>query len=440
MTASARVPRQTRLLLLGGFGGLLLLMLLLGSSAVSFLRQVQVRQEQIRQEYIARDRTLEQLRSAIYLSGTNVRDFLLDRADPPSPLHETQYQSALRDIEANLKDAATALPEADAALRDVRAGLEDYLAQTNPVFTWTAAQRAALSYDFTEKLLLPKRIQVVALTDRVRQISEQRLQANSQSVSTLLSSFLLRLAALSILSLALGAALASVTLRRILRLETDSAARLEEVTRLSSELVAAQENERRKISRELHDEVGQTLYATVLSLGNLRSSLAEDRPEDAARELQLVNELTERTAGVVRNMALLLRPAILDDLGLLPALKWLAREATRTQSIPVDVEADNAAARLPDDHVTCVYRIVQESIHNAEKHSHARAIHVALKQQEASLTVRVSDDGRGFDAARESGLGILGMRERALRLGGSVAIESEPGRGTSVVLQLPLTA
>jgi signal transduction histidine kinase len=92
---------------------------------------------------------------------------------------------------------------------------------------------------------------------------------------------------------------------------------------------------------------------------------------------------------------------------------------------------------LPEDHVTCVYRIVQESIHNAERHSHALSIRVDLKNTAAGLTVRIIDDGRGFDAARESGLGILGMRERAARLGGSIVIESAPGRGTTIVLHLP---
>lgn len=437
--------KQTRLLLLAGFGGLLLLMALLGSGAVSFLRQVQIRQERLRQDYVERDRTLEQLRAAVYLTGTYVRDYLLDRTDPPSPLHEAQYRNAVREVEAAMKDAATLLPGPE--LEDVRAGLNQYLEGTGEVFVWTAAERSARAYDFTEKRLLPKRVEILALTDQLRKVSDRQLETGRQSVSALLSSFLLRLTTLCLLALALGLALAVVTLRRILRLETDSAVRLDEATRarealarLSADLVAAQENERRRISHELHDEVGQTLYATVLGLGNLRASLADNRPDDAARELQLVNELTERTAGVVRNMALLLRPAILDDLGLLPALKWLAREATRTQSIPVDVDSPENALELNEDQVTCVYRIVQESIHNAQKHSHGRAIHVDLRRDGATLTVRIADDGRGFDAAGESGIGILGMRERAHRLGGSVAIESAPGRGTAVVLRLPVTA
>ena len=438
------VPGQTRSLLWIGFGGLLLLMLVLCLSAVSFLYQVQLRQEQIRQDYVSRERTLEQLRSGIYLSGTYVRDFLLDRATPPSLVHEAQYRDMLRQIAASLRDCDRQIPGGEPALRDVRKALNEYLASTSAVFAWTARERDDRSYEFTQTELLPKRIQVLSIADRLRQLSERQLELSSQAVSALLSSFLLRLAALSILALGLGAALAGITLRRILRLESEAGVQLneatrarEELARLSADLVAAQETERRNISRELHDEVGQTLYATVLSLGNLRSSLAANRIGDGLRELQLVNDLTERTASVVRNMALLLRPAILDDLGLLPALKWLAREATRTQSIPVEVTAEDVPPDLPEDQITCVYRIVQESIHNAERHSHARVIRIEIKNTRTGLSVTVADDGRGFEPQRESGLGILGMRERAARLGGSVAIESEPGRGASLVLRLP---
>jgi signal transduction histidine kinase len=419
-------------------------MLVLGASAVSVLYQVEIKQEQIRQAYVSRDRTLGQLRSSIYLSGTYVRDFLLDPSNPPSPLHEAQFQLMRQQIGASLLECAREMPPGDATLQDVRRVVGEYLTEASSVFTWTHDQRARRSYEFSYGELLPKRMQALGLADQLRQLSERQVELSSQAVSALLTSYRVRLIALSVLALALGAALAGTTLHRILRLEKESNARLEEttrareeLTRLSADLVAAQENERRNISRELHDEVGQTLYATILGLGNVRSSLEANQKEEVLRELQVVNKLTERTAGAVRNMALLLRPAMLDDLGLLPALQWLAREATRTQTIPVEVSAEDMPEELPDDQVTCVYRIVQESVHNAEKHSHARLVRVDLRNTTDGLTVRVADDGRGFQPGRDTGLGILGMQERASQLGGAVTIESEAGRGTTVVLQLP---
>jgi signal transduction histidine kinase len=440
----ASAPGQARIVLWSGFGGLLLLMFLLGSSAVSFLYQIEIRQQQIRQEYVSRDRTLEELRSSIYLSGTFVRDFLLDRSSPPSPEHETQFRRMRRQIEAGLQQFAKQLPGSEPGIDETRNAVDGYLAETSAVFAWTQDERARRSYEFVQNELLPKRIQVLGLVDNLRTLSERRLELSSQAVSGLLSSYRLWLIVLSILALILGIGLAAITFRRTLHLEIEAGARLdqatharEELARLSADLVAAQENERKNISRELHDEVGQTLYAAVLSLGNARSSFAANQTGEGLRELQLVNELTERTASVVRNMALLLRPPMLDDLGLLPALKWLAREATRMRPVPVDISAEDMPEELPEDHVTCVYRIVQESIHNAERHSHALAIRVELRNTAAGLTVRITDDGRGFEVSRESGLGLLGMKERAVRLGGSVVIESAPGRGTTVLLHLP---
>ena len=143
--------------------------------------------------------------------------------------------------------------------------------------------------------------------------------------------------------------LAGFSLWRILALERETELRFQQVLTaqnelklLSAELVSAQENERRRISRELHDEVGQVLSAIMLGLGNLRSAIDNGDTEEALSQLQLVQDMTQRNANVVRNISLLLRPTMLDDLGLLPALKSLAREVSRTTGIQVDVVAESA--------------------------------------------------------------------------------------------------
>src|ERR1019366_5486215 len=142
----------------------------------------------------------------------------------------------------------------------------------------------------------------------------------------------------------------------LLRLESESQLRFaevistrEELKRLSAELVSAQESECRRISRELHDEVGQVLSAVVLGLGNLRSALADENPAEAARQLQLVEDMTQRNVSVVRNISLLLRPTMLDDLGLIPALNWLAREVSRTGPMVVELATESFTDDLPGD-------------------------------------------------------------------------------------------
>jgi signal transduction histidine kinase len=148
--------------------------------------------------------------------------------------------------------------------------------------------------------------------------------------------------------------------------------------------------------------------------------------------------MTERNIGLVRNIALLLRPAMLDDLGLVPALKWLAREVSRTASITVDVVAASFPDNLPDEHRTCIFRVVQEAVRNAARHSGARLVRIYLQQEALLIRASVQDDGKGFEPSQEKGLGIVGMEERVVHLGGRLRVESELGRGTIVSFDLPL--
>ena len=234
---------------------------------------------------------------------------------------------------------------------------------------------------------------------------------------------------------------------RLLHLEHEAQVRFDEVVstrgelqRLSGELVSAQESERRRISRELHDEVGQVLSAIMLGLGNLRSALRDGNSAEALRQLRMVEDMTERNASVVRNISLLLRPTMLDDLGLVPALRWYAREVSRTGPMAVDVIAESFVDDLPEEHRTCVFRVVQEAVRNASRHSGAHQVRIFIRENPGTLLVSIQDDGRGFDPSQESGLGILGMQERAVRLHGSLKVSSKMQKGTSVALSLPLPA
>jgi signal transduction histidine kinase len=452
ITAHGVFRRQTRALLWGGFGGLLLLMAVLGLRALSFTSQIEVRQEQIRQDYVSRDRTLEKLRSEIYLSGTYVRDYLLDNNDEAAATHKAAFLEARGLIESGVSDYARLVRPGERAVFDqFRNELQGYLEAINPALGWMADERRVRANTFIEKELLPRRLLTVDLTDRIHELTEKQLNASSQDVRDLFSSFRARLTSLLIFTLGAGTLLAGLSLWRIFALERETELRFQQVLtaqnelkRLSAELVSAQENERRRISRELHDEVGQVLSAIMLGLGNLRAAVERRDIDEALRQLQMVQDMTQRNASVVRNISLLLRPTMLDDLGLLPALKWLAREVSRTSGIHVDVATEGALDELPDEHRTCVYRVVQEAVNNASRHSRASQVRIYVQQirpsQAASPRLRVSiqDDGKGFEPLSESGVGILGMEERIARLGGILNVDSEPGKGTIVSFELPL--
>jgi len=151
-----------------------------------------------------------------------------------------------------------------------------------------------------------------------------------------------------------------------------------------------------------------------------------------------MKSVAERAVHSVRNLALLLRPGMLDDLGLAAALEWLGREVSRNSRVEVEVQSENVADNLPDDYKVTIYRLVQEALNNAVRHSEARNARVRGEQADHRIVVTVSDDGKGFDPRRQRGLGILGMEERVRRLGGTLAIDSQPGKGTTVRAELPI--
>jgi signal transduction histidine kinase len=437
---------QTRIALFAGFGGLLVLLAVLGLSAISSLTQIKAQEEQIRRDYVNRDRVLQSLRSDIYSSGTHVRDFLLDTNDTFAAGHREQFFETQRQLRKELEDyrqlqgSVQIMPVAQ-----LSSELNGYLKALAPVLNWNAAERRERAYAFMQDELLPRRMSALHLADRIQQLSETQLEQNSAAVSGMVSSFRTRLLALLLLTAAIGLVLAGTVLWRLLNLERESQRRFaevvgtrEELKRLSADLVSAQENERRRISRELHDEVGQVLSAIMLGLGNLRSALRAGDSAEAFHQLQMVEDMTERNASVVRNISLLLRPTMLDDLGLLPALKWLAREVSRTANIEVDVMADSFVDDLPDEHRTCVFRVVQEALRNATRHSGARHVRIAVEDRDGFLRLSVADDGKGFAPSLETGLGILGMQERIASLSGKMSVNSQPGHGAEIVFELPI--
>jgi signal transduction histidine kinase len=169
----------------------------------------------------------------------------------------------------------------------------------------------------------------------------------------------------------------------------------------------------------------------------LSSSLPDDRAQIRER-LDRMKSVAERTVGTVRDIALLLRPSMLDDLGLAAALEWQGREVSRRSEMEVAVQAENVPEDLPDEYKICVYRLVQEALHNAVRHSQARNARVSVSTGGSGIAVEVSDDGHGFHPERSRGLGILGMEERVKRLGGTLHIRSAPGQGTVLRAELPL--
>jgi PAS domain S-box-containing protein len=205
---------------------------------------------------------------------------------------------------------------------------------------------------------------------------------------------------------------------------------------LSRRLLEVQEQERRHLARELHDEVGQALTGFKLTLGACRASLPGEPPGCWAEAEGLLGELTAR----VRDLSLRLRPSMLDDLGLLSALLWLLERYTAQTGVRVDFEHRGLERRLPPEVETAAYQVVQEALTNVARHAGVGECQVRLWLDEGALHVQVEDRGAGFDPAlaRGASTGLSGMEERALLLGGALRVESAPGAGTRVVAELPV--
>lgn len=204
---------------------------------------------------------------------------------------------------------------------------------------------------------------------------------------------------------------------------------------LPQQLMQVQEDERQRLSRELHDEAAQALTSLLVNLRLLER--ARD-PERAQQQVQMLRELTAHALEDVRRVALDLRPTILDDLGLGPALEWRADEFTKASGVEVEVKISGLEKRLSRDVELVFYRVGQESLSNIGRHAQAKSVQLSLTRKDQVVQLRIKDDGVGFSVAeipknQPRGLGLLGMRERMSMINGSLEINTQPGQGTEIL-------
>jgi signal transduction histidine kinase len=436
----------TGVLLWIGFGGLIALLGFAGVSGLSVVREIQIRNQRIRTDYVKRSRVLEQLRSDIYLSGTYVRDFLLETDNARAESYRTEFERTRERIKQGVAEyQAMPHPLEAGVFPYLTKALSGYFDALKPALQWNADERRRLGPVFMHREVLTRRMTMINLANQVSQVNQRQLESGNRLVEQLFWSFRRRLVLVLILTVSVGILLAGFSTYRILQLEREAGQRLKEVVQarreaqdLSARLVDAQEHERRNISRELHDEVGQSLSALLLGIGNV--SKTRSVPGDAGLQEQMhsLRRLAEKSVTVIRNISLLLRPSMLDDLGLIPALQWQAREFSRTTEMRVSVASEGISDHLPEEYKTCIYRVVQEALHNCQRHAEAKNVRIQVQQMPDALMLAIQDDGRGFKPERDRGLGLLGIEERVHRLNGTLVIDSEEGKGTLLSIALPM--
>lgn len=215
---------------------------------------------------------------------------------------------------------------------------------------------------------------------------------------------------------------------------------LDQLRNLSARLEAAREQERTRIAREIHDQLGHALTVLKMDSAWVAERVGDDDPGLTERARSM-SALIERTIGTIRQIATELRPSLLDDLGLLAALEWEADEFGRRTGIATRVRGPGEPLALDEEHATAIFRIFQEALTNVARHARAKTVRATLSQTAEEVTLEVADDGRGFEPAAVTNprsLGIVGMRERARMLGGTLSLEGRPGKGARLRVTLPL--
>jgi signal transduction histidine kinase len=368
----------------------------------------------------------------VNLSGIFVRDYLLDIARERASEYRDQLTDFRQTNMATLAELRT-LVQHDDRIASLQTKLDDYWAAFDPLFDWTTGEKILRSASFLRREVVPRREAALSIAQEIEELNNANVASQREEVARRYAAFRAGLQRLLWQSLLLGISVAVVVVFRLRILERRSEQAEEQMRELSQQLVNTQEEERKNLSRELHDHVAQVLTGLRMELGR-----AERLSPTVAPVVAECKALVDDMFRTVRNLALGLRPSMLDDFGLQAALEWHARDCMSRYAIDVDLETEGDVDALPDKHRTCVYRVVQEATTNCVRHAGARKIQIRVNADENYLRVSVSDDGRGLDPGQRPGLGLRGIDERVRELHGTTTISSAQAGGTTILVSLPL--
>src|SRR5262245_1595745 len=411
------------------------------------ISDLEQRSSDINGRYTRAQELLTSVRSQVLLGSVAIRDALLD-PDPSSlAAHRDQLEDSYRAADEALQQYVPvfgAPEETDrvARLRREIAELRDALREL------AAADRSSPRAGLLRRRTIPKRESVLRISEELQAMNRNAFVRLQEEIAALNRTaqrrlwIMFGLALGASLAIALGASIHAGRLEgQIRRQLIKDAENTRDLQHLSSPLLTAQEEERRTIARELHDEIGQLLTAIKVEL-----AIAErgtDAGGDASSALGNARSFADTAVHTVRDMSRLLHPSMLDDLGLAAATDWYLKGFGTRHGIRIELLQEGMDDRLSPEIEATAYRIVQEALTNVARHSQARTCRVYLQRLTNTLLVTIEDDGVGFDpkadetAAEPRGIGLVGIRERGALVRGSMRLESAPGKGTRLTVELP---
>jgi signal transduction histidine kinase len=446
-----RAPSTIRGALAAGFVTVFALWSFSAYDLVRGLTELEARVSEARTSFIRGERVLSTIRTSVLLGSVYLRDALVDSGAITRQYYRDELNQIRNDIgvqvPAYAQDVHSPLERQQWAL--LQTELDDYWTSLDVVFGPDMPRNSTDVTAFLRRRIVPQRDTILRILDRLaalRAVAEQRHQVE---VSLLHGQVRQRLLDIGGIAILIGLIVAAVATWHVGRLEReierqraiDVQNRLD-LERLSARLVSAQEEERRVIARELHDEVGQALTAIKMELGVAHREMGSS--SRASGSLAGARAIAESALQSVRDMSQLLHPSMLDDLGLPDTLDTYLRAFSKRTGIRAQLVHERMEERLPADIEVCVYRIVQEALTNVAKHSGAKSCTVRLVKRDTALQLTVEDDGRGIEATTTQtgqtrrGLGVIGMRERAANLAGTFSIATRREGGTRLIVTLPL--
>jgi signal transduction histidine kinase len=439
--------RSLLLPLIIGFGTLVVLIATLGVGAIGRARAIYNEMETTQEAYLQSEAARRDIAADMYRAEILVRDYLLD----PSPQNAPQHRQQLLEIRSSLQQRLDDLPQQlgeikSPSLPRLQSEVQSYWDSLDPIFDWTPQQKADRSWYFLRHGVFPHRQAVVDLAREMAKLNQDNLareRERNRESQRVLHRFLNRIMGFA---LGLGIIVALVTTYRVTELEKQHKKQRKQIAqaeddlrRLSQSLVQAHETERKSLSRELHDEIGQMLTALRMQLASLEKLKNSDLTAFSER-LEEAKRVNSDAMKAIRDLAMGLRPSMLDDLGLEPALQWQGREFSRHTGVPAIVEVNGALQELSDAQRTCIYRVVQEALTNCARHANAKNVLVSVGGYPDRVHVVVKDDGVGFESGNRArrGLGLIGIEERVHALRGEVTIRSFQNKGTTVEVEIPV--
>lgn len=429
-----------------GLGSLLALLFLPGIAALRRSDEVYRKIRRIQTDQQMTQRNLAEIERRLYLVSIAVREALLDTSlDEGTQYHATVVEGRAA-IDRELESLRRRTSSVGAGMfAQLAQELDRYWESVDPVFQWSPGERSAKGMYFLRQQQRPRRQSILAIAGAISSLTDRSYQKQYEEVTNSQREFRDEIERIVAVAFLVGVLIASASILRISVLENRSTlernkaeAAEEKLRSLSTQLMHAQEEERKSLSRELHDEVGQLLTGLRIQIAALDRCRND---ETAFREHAVeAKALAEHSLRAVRDLAVGLRPSVLD-LGLVPAVQWQARHFSRVSGMRVAVHAEGDLENVPEDQRICVYRVVQESLTNAARHAGASNVGVYLETKDGHLQVKIQDDGSGLSlpGQNEKGLGLVGMEERVRELGGTFRVQTNPGCGTAVIVQLSMT-